>query len=155
VALRSVKREGSLPSQQQQTTRTCPEPYESCPCPHTLFIKFNFHIVLPSTPLSSKWALSFSFSGSDNAHFSHLPIRSVSVTCHLIHIRPKFNKLQCCHLRRILHNHTCAILFTRTTRYTPQLRLALSRHLSPTAVFLHLFDIYLVKINCVVSLTNV
>ena len=87
--------------------------------PTPYLFRFNFHVVLPSTPLSSKWALSFSFSGCDNAHFSRFPIRSASATCHPILNSPKFNKLHCCHLCRMLHVHTRAIFFRRTTRYTP------------------------------------
>jgi hypothetical protein len=48
-----MEHEGSLPSPQECTTASYPKPDESSSCPHTLFFKIHFNIILSSTPRSS------------------------------------------------------------------------------------------------------
>jgi hypothetical protein len=54
-----VKPDGSLPCSQQPTTSPYPEPDESNSHTANLSLKINFNIILPSTPRSSRWLLSF------------------------------------------------------------------------------------------------
>jgi hypothetical protein len=53
--------EGSLPHSQLPATCPYPEPARSSPYPHTPLPNIHLNIILPSTPLSPKWSLSFMF----------------------------------------------------------------------------------------------
>jgi hypothetical protein len=46
---------GSLHHSQQPATCPYPEPYQYSQCPHTTYRNIRFNIILPSTPVSSKW----------------------------------------------------------------------------------------------------
>jgi len=52
--------ESSLPHSQVPATCPYPEPDPSSLCP-SHFLKIRFNIILPSTPGSPKWSLSFGF----------------------------------------------------------------------------------------------
>ena len=52
---------GSLTHSQVPAICPYPEPAWSIPCPQFHFLKIHFHIILPSTPGSSKWSLSLRF----------------------------------------------------------------------------------------------
>jgi hypothetical protein len=49
--------EGSLPCSQKPTTDPYPDPDESSPHPPILFLQHLFYIIIPSTLISSYWAL--------------------------------------------------------------------------------------------------
>jgi len=51
----------SLPSLQETVTGTYHEPDESSPHLPIYFPNINFNIIFPSTPMSSKWSLTFKF----------------------------------------------------------------------------------------------
>jgi hypothetical protein len=53
--------EGSLPCLQKLANCPYSEPGQSNPRPPPYFLKICFNIILPSTPLSSKWSISISF----------------------------------------------------------------------------------------------
>ena len=77
--------EGSLPHSQVPATSSYPEPARFCPYPH--FLKIRPNIILPSTPGSPKWSLSFRFPNQHPVYASALPI---CATCpaHLILLYP-------------------------------------------------------------------
>ena len=56
-----MESEGSLLRLQQPVTCPSPEPQQSSQCPLSHFLKIHLNIILPSTPGSSKWSLSFRF----------------------------------------------------------------------------------------------
>jgi len=53
--------ECSLPHSQVPSTCCYPEPARSSPYPHIPLLKIHLNIILPSTPGSSQWSLSFRF----------------------------------------------------------------------------------------------
>ena len=72
--------EGSLPH--SQVSATCPYPQldQSTPHPAPHFLEIHLNIILPSTPGSSKWFLSFRFPHQNPAYNS--PLR---YTCYMPH----------------------------------------------------------------------
>jgi hypothetical protein len=54
--------EGSSPHSQQPANGPYSEPGESTPYPLAYLPKVRFDLILPPTPWSSKWSLSFGFS---------------------------------------------------------------------------------------------
>ena len=52
---------GSFPGSQNPATCSHPDPVQSSPRPLSDFLKIQLRIILPSTPISSKWSLSFRF----------------------------------------------------------------------------------------------
>ena len=57
-----MKPEGSLPNSRVANTCPYPESPRSIPCPTSHLLQILHYITLPSTPVSSKWHLTFMFS---------------------------------------------------------------------------------------------
>jgi len=53
--------EGSLPHSQVTATCPYPEPADQVITPNSYFLKIHLNIILPSTPVSPNWSLSFRF----------------------------------------------------------------------------------------------
>jgi hypothetical protein len=64
--------EGSSPHSQQLANYPYPEPVESNPHPPASLPKIHSDPILPPTPWSSKWSLSFGLSHQNLVHFSLL-----------------------------------------------------------------------------------
>jgi hypothetical protein len=73
----TLETEGSKPSSQEPATGHYPEPTESTSPPPINLPKIHSHPILPSTPWSSEWSLSFRFSQRNLVRFSIL-----SHACH-------------------------------------------------------------------------
>jgi hypothetical protein len=65
--------EGSSPPSKQPATDPCPELVKSNPHPQASLPTIHSDPILPSTPWSSEWALSFRLSHQNLVHFSLLP----------------------------------------------------------------------------------
>ena len=65
--------EGSLPQSQVPTTCPYPEPARSNPHPTSHFLNIHLNIIIPSTPGSPKWSLSFRFPRQNSIYASPLP----------------------------------------------------------------------------------
>jgi len=65
--------EGSLPHSQVPATCPYPEKTRSNPIPTSDFLKIHPNIILPSTPGSLKWTLSFRFPHQNPVYASPLP----------------------------------------------------------------------------------
>jgi len=63
----------TLPLSQQPSTCPYSEPEQTSPCPLSRFPKIHFKIILPSTPGTSKWFLSFGFLHQNLVYTSPLP----------------------------------------------------------------------------------
>jgi len=70
----------SLSHSQEPSTCSYCVPDQSSPCPLSHFLNIHFKIILPSTPRSSKWSLSFIVPYQNPACTSPLPYM-----CHLPH----------------------------------------------------------------------
>jgi len=76
--------EGSLLYSQVPATYPYPEPSRPSPFPlQTHLLKIHFNIILPSTPGSPRWSLSFRFPHQNPVYVSLLPIRA-TYPAHLI-----------------------------------------------------------------------
>jgi len=76
---------GSLPHSHDPVTCTYPEPSRSSPYPQ--FLKIHLNIILPSTPGSPKWFLSFRFPHQNPVYASALP-KHATFPAHLILLYP-------------------------------------------------------------------
>jgi hypothetical protein len=70
--------EGSSPHSQQPATDSYPEPVESNPHPQENLSKIRSNLILPPSPWSSEWSLSFGLSQQNLAKFFLL-----SDACHM------------------------------------------------------------------------
>ena len=68
-----MESEVSLPHLQVPVTSPCLEPDRSSPCPTSHFLHIHLNFILPSTPGSSKWSLSPSFSHQNPVCTSPFP----------------------------------------------------------------------------------
>ena len=75
--------ESSLPHSQVPVTCPYPEPAWSSPYPHIQIPEYHLNIILPSTPVSSKWSLSLRFLHQNPVYASTVPIRATCLA-HLI-----------------------------------------------------------------------
>ena len=120
--------ERSLP----QVPATCPypEPARSSPYPHIQFLKI--HLILPSTPGSSKWSLSLRFPHQKPVYVSTLPIRA---TC-AAHILDLITRTILGEEYRLLSSSLCSFLHSPVnlvpfrSKYSPQHPIL--KHLQPT-----------------------
>jgi hypothetical protein len=72
--------EGSSPCSQEPAAGPCPKPDESNPHFKHYFPKIHFNIILPCTPRSSEWSLSFGLSNTNFVLMSQLPMRATWLT---------------------------------------------------------------------------
>jgi len=69
-----METEGSLPFSQVPATCPYPESDQPSPCPPpSYFLKIKLNIILPPTPGSSKWSLSFRYSQQNHVYTSAIP----------------------------------------------------------------------------------
>ena len=101
--------EGSLPYSQGPATCPYPGPDQSSRCPSSHFLKIHLNIILPSTPRSSKWSLSFRFPHQNPP----LPIRA---TCPTYLILPELiNRTILGEEYRSLNHSLCSSLHSTVT----------------------------------------
>jgi len=90
--------EGSLPHSQVPATCRRPEPDRSSPCSTSHFLKIRLNIILPSTPGSSKWSLSFRFPHQKPVYASPLPSTCyMPRSCHFWKRIDNINNYYYCH----------------------------------------------------------
>jgi hypothetical protein len=67
-----MEHHSSLLFSQESAIGPYPGPHESVPQIPPYFSEIHYNIILPSTPRSSEWSLSFGFSYQDFVYISHL-----------------------------------------------------------------------------------